>query len=302
MVVDGVHVRFCQQCGKFQELSDFDGGRKTCRARLQVHNQLRRRQSCDSKEYRPPQRGAKAGRASSNSVTPDRSFSSHTYDPSSDGCNNSVAGSPPPNPAPASQVPAAQDLAAYLMLLEGQAMPTLAVDGGAYALPLTHSSTAVAGLDHGQSGMEDGWVLEAFVDDLAGGTEVVHASDDAQALACFAAALPSPAAMLPVAPARAMPCPNPRGTVGNALQLLDLGCLAPPPPASEPQQTLVTASLKLFNVHPCDLPPSVRSELEALVADGEVRRFSTSSAFPGSTAACGLRPTSSAFSHQAAHV
>ncbi|GFR42333.1 hypothetical protein Agub_g3240, partial [Astrephomene gubernaculifera] len=34
--------RFCQQCGKFQDLSDFDGSKRSCRAQLARHS-LRRR-------------------------------------------------------------------------------------------------------------------------------------------------------------------------------------------------------------------------------------------------------------------
>ncbi len=36
--------RFCQQCGKFQSLEDFDGEKRSCRARLDKHNARRRRQ------------------------------------------------------------------------------------------------------------------------------------------------------------------------------------------------------------------------------------------------------------------
>ncbi|KAL4430673.1 hypothetical protein ABPG75_005929 [Micractinium tetrahymenae] len=41
---DGRPHRFCQQCGKFQPLEDFDGDKRSCRARLQKHNARRRRQ------------------------------------------------------------------------------------------------------------------------------------------------------------------------------------------------------------------------------------------------------------------
>jgi hypothetical protein len=30
---DGVHQRFCQQCGRFHPLQDFDGAKRSCRAR-----------------------------------------------------------------------------------------------------------------------------------------------------------------------------------------------------------------------------------------------------------------------------
>ncbi|GAX84352.1 hypothetical protein CEUSTIGMA_g11774.t1 [Chlamydomonas eustigma] len=40
---DGVPQRFCQQCGRFHLLSEFDGNKRSCRARLQRHNARRRK-------------------------------------------------------------------------------------------------------------------------------------------------------------------------------------------------------------------------------------------------------------------
>ena len=40
---DGVKVRFCQQCGKFQSLGEFDAGKRSCRDRLRKHNERRRK-------------------------------------------------------------------------------------------------------------------------------------------------------------------------------------------------------------------------------------------------------------------
>jgi hypothetical protein len=39
---DGRLQRFCQQCGRFHDLSAFDGNRKSCREQLQKHNARRR--------------------------------------------------------------------------------------------------------------------------------------------------------------------------------------------------------------------------------------------------------------------
>lgn len=53
--VDGQYIRFCQQCGRFQLLSEFDGEKRSCRSKLAKHN-LRRRQdeagysSCEGDE------------------------------------------------------------------------------------------------------------------------------------------------------------------------------------------------------------------------------------------------------------
>jgi len=44
---EGTRVRFCQQCGRFQPLEDFDGLKRSCRARLQKHNARRRKRNRD---------------------------------------------------------------------------------------------------------------------------------------------------------------------------------------------------------------------------------------------------------------
>ncbi|KAL4524920.1 hypothetical protein Ndes2526A_g07018 [Nannochloris sp. 'desiccata'] len=40
----GREQRFCQQCGKFHNIEEFDGDKRSCRARLEKHNVRRRRQ------------------------------------------------------------------------------------------------------------------------------------------------------------------------------------------------------------------------------------------------------------------
>ncbi|KAK9079871.1 hypothetical protein SSX86_001544 [Deinandra increscens subsp. villosa] len=48
VVVDGQNKRYCQQCGKFHVLSDFDEGKRSCRRKLERHNSRRRRKLTDS--------------------------------------------------------------------------------------------------------------------------------------------------------------------------------------------------------------------------------------------------------------
>ncbi|KAG2433956.1 hypothetical protein HYH02_012501 [Chlamydomonas schloesseri] len=43
LLVDGRPRRFCQQCGRFHELKEFDGDKRSCRARLAAHNARRRK-------------------------------------------------------------------------------------------------------------------------------------------------------------------------------------------------------------------------------------------------------------------
>lgn len=49
VVLDGHDKRYCQQCGKFHVLSDFDEGKRSCRRKLERHNNRRRRKPSDSK-------------------------------------------------------------------------------------------------------------------------------------------------------------------------------------------------------------------------------------------------------------
>ncbi|XP_041000956.1 squamosa promoter-binding-like protein 7 [Juglans microcarpa x Juglans regia] len=49
VVLDGVAKRYCQQCGKFHILSDFDEGKRSCRRKLERHNVRRRRKPSDSR-------------------------------------------------------------------------------------------------------------------------------------------------------------------------------------------------------------------------------------------------------------
>ncbi|KAK9072057.1 hypothetical protein SSX86_008489 [Deinandra increscens subsp. villosa] len=48
VVLDGQNKRYCQQCGKFHMLLDFDEGKRSCRRKLERHNR-RRRKPTDSK-------------------------------------------------------------------------------------------------------------------------------------------------------------------------------------------------------------------------------------------------------------
>uniref|UniRef100_A0A1D1YJZ3 Squamosa promoter-binding-like protein 9 n=1 Tax=Anthurium amnicola TaxID=1678845 RepID=A0A1D1YJZ3_9ARAE len=51
--LDGESKRYCQQCGKFHILSDFDEGKRSCRRKLERHNKRRRRRLVDHNEKEP---------------------------------------------------------------------------------------------------------------------------------------------------------------------------------------------------------------------------------------------------------
>ncbi|MQM09880.1 hypothetical protein Taro_042760 [Colocasia esculenta] len=48
VVVAGLRQRFCQQCSRFHELSEFDEAKRSCRRRLAGHNERRRKSSSES--------------------------------------------------------------------------------------------------------------------------------------------------------------------------------------------------------------------------------------------------------------
>ncbi|OMO83472.1 Transcription factor, SBP-box [Corchorus olitorius] len=48
--VKGIRQRFCQQCSRFHELSQFDGTKKSCRDRLAGHNERRRKAQSEQQE------------------------------------------------------------------------------------------------------------------------------------------------------------------------------------------------------------------------------------------------------------
>ncbi|KAK6913581.1 SBP domain [Dillenia turbinata] len=48
VMVNGIRQRFCQQCSRFHELTEFDETKRSCRTRLAGHNERRRKTSSDS--------------------------------------------------------------------------------------------------------------------------------------------------------------------------------------------------------------------------------------------------------------
>ncbi|XP_077243697.1 squamosa promoter-binding-like protein 4 [Tasmannia lanceolata] len=48
VVVSGLRQRFCQQCSRFHELTEFDEAKRSCRRRLAGHNERRRKSSSES--------------------------------------------------------------------------------------------------------------------------------------------------------------------------------------------------------------------------------------------------------------
>ncbi|KFM27939.1 Squamosa promoter-binding-like protein 9 [Auxenochlorella protothecoides] len=59
---NGVRSRFCQQCGRYQPLEDFDDTKRSCRVRLQRHNQRRRKRPNEEEDgLRPLVPGAPLG-------------------------------------------------------------------------------------------------------------------------------------------------------------------------------------------------------------------------------------------------
>jgi hypothetical protein len=59
IIREGKRQRFCQQCGRFHDLTCFDGDKRSCRARLQRHNARRRKKPADSGGGSKPPPGVK---------------------------------------------------------------------------------------------------------------------------------------------------------------------------------------------------------------------------------------------------
>ncbi|KAH6773686.1 squamosa promoter binding protein-like 4 [Perilla frutescens var. hirtella] len=48
VLLSGLRQRFCQQCSRFHEISEFDEAKRSCRRRLAGHNERRRKSSYES--------------------------------------------------------------------------------------------------------------------------------------------------------------------------------------------------------------------------------------------------------------
>nr|AMK59673.1 GLW7 [Oryza sativa Japonica Group] len=48
VLVAGLRQRFCQQCSRFHELTEFDDAKRSCRRRLAGHNERRRKSAADT--------------------------------------------------------------------------------------------------------------------------------------------------------------------------------------------------------------------------------------------------------------
>ncbi|CAN6457392.1 unnamed protein product [Victoria cruziana] len=57
VMVAGLRQRFCQQCSRFHEISEFDEAKRSCRRRLAGHNERRRKNSVDSQADGTSRRG-----------------------------------------------------------------------------------------------------------------------------------------------------------------------------------------------------------------------------------------------------
>lgn len=61
VVVEGLKQRFCQQCSRFHDLSEFDEAKRSCRRRLAGHNERRRKHFTESRAEGSGRRGSNPG-------------------------------------------------------------------------------------------------------------------------------------------------------------------------------------------------------------------------------------------------
>ena len=89
IIREGLRQRFCQQCGRFHNIGEFDGDKRSCRARLQRHNARRRKNVAEpAKVVKRPSSSIRQIRESS-LTAPSRSSS-----PASDDVKAAASGSP----------------------------------------------------------------------------------------------------------------------------------------------------------------------------------------------------------------
>ncbi|KAL0545838.1 hypothetical protein IC582_015734 [Cucumis melo] len=58
VMVAGIRQRFCQQCSRFHELTEFDEAKRSCRRRLAGHNERRRKNSAESQGESTSRKGS----------------------------------------------------------------------------------------------------------------------------------------------------------------------------------------------------------------------------------------------------
>lgn len=75
--IDGALQRFCQQCGRFQALAEFDGTKKSCRRKLVLHNAQRRRKRARQHRH-PPTPGLVKEKKGQKQIAPGSSVDSPT--------------------------------------------------------------------------------------------------------------------------------------------------------------------------------------------------------------------------------
>ncbi|KAJ9538442.1 hypothetical protein OSB04_031175 [Centaurea solstitialis] len=61
VVVDGMERRFCQQCSRLHDLSEFDDRKRSCRRRLYAHNARRRRPQSEDIQFSSTHRKPRVG-------------------------------------------------------------------------------------------------------------------------------------------------------------------------------------------------------------------------------------------------
>lgn len=88
IIREGKRQRFCQQCGRFHDLTSFDGDKRSCRARLQRHNARRRKKAADGDspsggKVPPVKRQSSLGRGSREFTRSDSAKKQQTSDSTS---------------------------------------------------------------------------------------------------------------------------------------------------------------------------------------------------------------------------
>ena len=176
IVREGSKQRFCQQCGRFHDLGEFDGDKRSCRARLQRHN-ARRRKKGDTEPAKGPKKGL-AGRQIKE--LPHAVHSRSASPMSDDAIASSESSKPNLQYQPAAQHQQSWQQADFDGRADGHSQDWTASTG----MALEHAFTDFLKQENAQQAMHTSMAMPAFLPDGCQPSTLTH-----QVHTCSAAAL-----------------------------------------------------------------------------------------------------------------
>lgn len=166
IVREGSKQRFCQQCGRFHDLGEFDGDKRSCRARLQRHN-ARRRKKGDTEPAKGPKK-ALAGRQIKE--LPHAVHSRSASPMSDDAIASSESSKPNLQYQPAAQYQQSWQQAEFDGRADGHSQDWTASTG----MALEHAFTDFLKQENAQQAMHTSMAMPAFLPDGCQPSTLTH--------------------------------------------------------------------------------------------------------------------------------